>query len=71
MTDRLAGQPIESGRCPVEHEQGQRDECRSAPGGHQYRHPRSWPFAEFKESVYAIAANLDALIKRAVGGENS
>jgi type III restriction enzyme len=26
-----------------------------------------WAFAEFKESVYAIAANFDALIERAVG----
>ena len=25
-----------------------------------------WAFAEFKESVYAIAANFDALIERAV-----
>jgi type III restriction enzyme len=28
-----------------------------------------WAFAEFKESVYAIAANFDALIERAVAGE--
>ena len=27
-----------------------------------------WAFAEFKESVYAIAANFDALIERAVAG---
>jgi type III restriction enzyme len=27
-----------------------------------------WRFAEFKESVYAIAANFDALIERAVAG---
>jgi type III restriction enzyme len=27
-----------------------------------------WGFAEFKESVYAIAANFDALIERAVAG---
>jgi hypothetical protein len=26
-----------------------------------------WAFAEFKESVYAIAANFDALIERGVG----
>jgi type III restriction enzyme len=28
-----------------------------------------WAFAEFKESVYAIAANFDALIERAVAGQ--
>ena len=28
-----------------------------------------WAFAEFKESVYAIAANFDALIERAVAGK--
>jgi type III restriction enzyme len=28
-----------------------------------------WAFAEFKESFYAITANLDALIERAVAGE--
>jgi type III restriction enzyme len=28
-----------------------------------------WAFAEFKESVYAIAANFDALIERAVAGD--
>ncbi len=27
-----------------------------------------WAFAEFKESVYAIAANFDALIERAAAG---
>ena len=27
-----------------------------------------WAFAEFKESVYAIAANFDALIERTVAG---
>jgi type III restriction enzyme len=27
-----------------------------------------WAFAEFKESVYAIAANFDALVERAVAG---
>jgi type III restriction enzyme len=27
-----------------------------------------WAFAEFKESVYAIAANFDAVIERAVAG---
>ena len=27
-----------------------------------------WAFAEFKESDYAIAANFDALIERAVAG---
>jgi type III restriction enzyme len=28
-----------------------------------------WALAEFKESVYAIAANFDALIERAVAGK--
>jgi type III restriction enzyme len=27
-----------------------------------------WAFAEFRESVYAIAANFDALIERTVAG---
>ncbi len=30
-----------------------------------------WAFAEFKESVYAIAANFDALIERAVAGKGA
>jgi type III restriction enzyme len=30
-----------------------------------------WAFAEFKESVYAIAANFDALIERAVAGNSA
>jgi type III restriction enzyme len=30
-----------------------------------------WAFAEFKESVYAIAANFDALIERAVAGRSA
>jgi len=28
-----------------------------------------WAFAEFKESVYAIAANFDALVERAIAGD--
>jgi type III restriction enzyme len=30
-----------------------------------------WVFAEFKESVYAIAANFDALVERAVAASNA
>jgi hypothetical protein len=40
-------------------------------GGQQPR--RLWPLglAEFKESVYAIAANFDALVERAVAGRSA
>jgi type III restriction enzyme len=38
------------------------------PGVNNFGTFGRWDFAEFKESVYAIAANFDALIERAVSG---
>jgi type III restriction enzyme len=39
------------------------------PGVNNLRTFGRWAFAEFKESFYAIAANFDALIERAVAGK--